>query len=590
MRESEFIRQNHKDWNDSKESSPEKLSDLYIKITSDLSYSKTHYPHRSITRYLNERATLMHSSIYKNERPTFNAFLDYWKIHLPLTLYANRHALYLAFSIFVVGMLIGIFSQMGDPSFFEYLFGSAYTFQTESNIANKDPMAIYKSMGQSEMFSFITINNLMVSFRVFITGILVGIGSIVSLFYEGIRIGAFESFFHQNGVLKESLFTVWLHGTPEISAIIIAGAAGITLGKGLVFPGDKSRFVSFKHSGRESLRIMLATVPIFFLAAFIEGYLTRYTEISYTVRGFIILTSLIAIVFYFVIYPIIIAKSHSKENVIDDRPAISEARTFYGVSSAQEVFNESLNQFLKHFMLLLKWSIFAALAIVTYGVILKDFIGIEMENYTYSGYHNFAIFDNDPGQKVIILISITVFQVFVLQKLSSFTSNIKVYLTLFLTNILLIFFAFTSPLFWLLLLTIIPFAIIFQISLSYNHKIGLVKLIAKSWQLVKNDFGLWLFNVGITFGLILLGSFLFAQLIWPYFLEPSLNFLYLESEKAINMVKFCTTVGVYAIAFLFYSFVLINIRLLYFSLKEINEPVILKSILQKHSLLKNNGF
>ncbi|MBK8390537.1 MAG: stage II sporulation protein M [Saprospiraceae bacterium] len=193
-------------------------------------------------------------------------------------------------------------------------------------MANKDPMAIYKSMGQSEMFSFITINNLMVSFRVFITGILVGIGSIVSLFYEGIRIGAFESFFHQNGVLKESLFTVWLHGTPEISAIIIAGAAGITLGKGLVFPGDKSRFVSFKHSGRESLRIMLATVPIFFLAAFIEGYLTRYTEISYTVRGFIILTSLIAIVFYFVIYPIIIAKSHSKENVIDDRPAISGSK------------------------------------------------------------------------------------------------------------------------------------------------------------------------------------------------------------------------------------------------------------------------
>ena len=101
MRESEFIRQNHKDWNDSKESSPEKLSDLYIKITSDLSYSKTHYPHRSITRDLNERATLMHSSIYKNERPTFNAFLDYWKRHLPLTLYANRRALYLAFSIFV---------------------------------------------------------------------------------------------------------------------------------------------------------------------------------------------------------------------------------------------------------------------------------------------------------------------------------------------------------------------------------------------------------------------------------------------------------------------------------------------------------
>jgi len=123
--------------------------------------------------------------------------------------------------------------------------------------------------------------------------------------------------------------------------------------------------------------------------------------------------------------------------------------------------------------------------------------------------------------------------------------------------------------------------------MGYNQQIGLVALIGKSWQLVKNDFGLWFFNVGITFGLILLGSVLFAQLIWPYFLEPSLNFLYLESERAMNLVKFCTTVGVYAIAFLFYAFVLINIRLLYFSLKEINDPVILKSILQKHSLLKN---
>lgn len=58
-------------------------------------------------------------------------------------------------------------------------------------------------------------------------------------------LGCFETFFAQHGLLYESFLAVFLHGTLEISALIIAGAAGLAMGNSWLFPGTYSRIVSF---------------------------------------------------------------------------------------------------------------------------------------------------------------------------------------------------------------------------------------------------------------------------------------------------------------------------------------------------------
>ena len=99
----------------------------------------------------------------------------------------------------------------------------------------------------------------------------------------------------------QSFFTIWMHGAIEISCIVIAGAAGLTMGGGLVFPGTLSRLQSLQLSARRGLMIMLTILPLIVLAAFIEGFITRYSEASYIVRGIVIFGSFGFIISYYVI-------------------------------------------------------------------------------------------------------------------------------------------------------------------------------------------------------------------------------------------------------------------------------------------------
>jgi uncharacterized membrane protein SpoIIM required for sporulation len=116
-------------------------------------------------------------------------------------------------------------------------------------------------------------------------------------------LGAFEGFFAQHILLGESLLAVFLHGTLEISAIIVAGAAGLALGNSWLFPKTYSRIVSLRRGSRRGLKIVVGTVPLFIVAGFIEGFVTRHTELPDMLRGGFILLSLSFVIFYYIIYP-----------------------------------------------------------------------------------------------------------------------------------------------------------------------------------------------------------------------------------------------------------------------------------------------
>jgi len=110
-------------------------------------------------------------------------------------------------------------------------------------------------------------------------------------------------------MLWESSRTIWIHGTIEISVIIIAGCAGLVLGNGMLFPKTFTRLESFKRSFKAGMKIMVSTIPFFIVAGFLEGFVTRHTEMPDWLAIFIILISFSAIVYYYVIYPIKLFKN-----------------------------------------------------------------------------------------------------------------------------------------------------------------------------------------------------------------------------------------------------------------------------------------
>jgi hypothetical protein len=140
-------------------------------------------------------------------------------------------------------------------------------------------------------------------------GAFMAIGTVFMMLYNGIMVGTFQQFFIERDLFKVSFLTIWQHGTLEISAIIIAGAAGLTLGRGLLFPGTFTRFQAFRISAKRGMKIMVGIFPVIVLAGFIEGFFTRYTHLPDLLRLSVILVSLAFVLLYFVWYPIKVARS-----------------------------------------------------------------------------------------------------------------------------------------------------------------------------------------------------------------------------------------------------------------------------------------
>ena len=309
MKETRFIEQNKEKWAEYEQllreerPDPERLSELFVQITDDLSYARTFYPNRSVRVFLNSMASRIFQNIYRGKSFPGSRIMNFWKTELPRALWEGRMALLLSFSIFAMAFVIGVVSSMIEPEFARTILGDDYVTMTLTNIEHGDPMAVYKDSGPLGMTAGIAANNLFVAFRTAILGVLASLGTVLSLLYNGVMVGAFQYFFTSKGLFSESFLTIWIHGTLEISAIIVAGASGLIAGSGLLFPGTYRRVQAFQTSIRRGLRIFLGIVPILILAAFFEGFLTRYTETPDILRGLFIMASLIFVLWYFVFLP-----------------------------------------------------------------------------------------------------------------------------------------------------------------------------------------------------------------------------------------------------------------------------------------------
>jgi uncharacterized membrane protein SpoIIM required for sporulation len=315
MKEVVFIKRNIDRWNNfetliekKSEENPDVMASMFIQLTDDLAFSRTFYPNSDTTRYLNHLAAKTHLKIYKNKKEDRSIIKKFWKNDFPLLIYKYHKFIKISLVFFIIASMIGAFSAANDVNFVRMILGDEYVDMTLENIQKGDPLAVYKEALQTDMFVGITINNIGVSFRAFIYGITASVGTLFVLLFNGIMLGSFQYFFYDYGLLRESALTIWIHGTLEIFAIIVSGAAGMILGSSILFPGSYSRGSSFKRGAKDGIRIVLGLMPIFIVAGFLESFITRYTHAPELIRLGIILSSLAFIIWYFFIYPIKLAK------------------------------------------------------------------------------------------------------------------------------------------------------------------------------------------------------------------------------------------------------------------------------------------
>ncbi len=322
MNEIQFLHKNMQRWEEFEKllnaklaTDPDHLFELYIILNEDLAYARTYFPDSEALAYLNALTQKIHAIIYKNKPAQGNKIVYFWKYEFPLLVYHRKKDVFISFLILLLSALIGVVSHQNDVRFARIIMGDSYVNMTEANIANKDPLAVYKSMNQMEMFLGISLNNIKVSFLAFVFGVFTPLGTAFLLLQNGVMLGAFHMLFAQENLLTEAFATIWIHGTLEIFAIIVAGAAGITMGKSIIFPGTYTRAVSFRQGAETGAKMVLGLVPVFIIAAFLEGFITRLTHLPLSIRFLIIAASALSIAYYFYYYPNkLTKKNHGTDN------------------------------------------------------------------------------------------------------------------------------------------------------------------------------------------------------------------------------------------------------------------------------------
>jgi uncharacterized membrane protein SpoIIM required for sporulation len=307
LREALFIKKNRERWLQNQANPTEDADELardFTQLVDDLAYAKTFYPSSKVTQFINSEASRIYLTIYKNRKEESNRLVTFWKYDLPLTIRKHYKTMLFSLLIFLIFFAVGFFLARQDENVTRSILGDNYVDKTKENIQNGNPFDVYESGNPILSWLGIMINNIKVSLRAFASGIFCGIPSLYDLARTAVMVGVFDQLFADKGLGIEFFLVVFVHGTLELTAIILACGAGIVLGKSFLFPGTIKRLDAFKQGAKDGVKIVIGLMPVFAIAAFFEGLFTRlYNNLS-IFTTLITTLSVLFVIWYFIIYPI----------------------------------------------------------------------------------------------------------------------------------------------------------------------------------------------------------------------------------------------------------------------------------------------
>lgn len=313
MREALFIKKNKDRWEKVQQlpaDDPDEMASDFTRLVDDLAYAKTFYPTSKVTNYINTLASRIYLTIYKNRKEESNRLITFWKYDVPLTIRKHYRIVLFSLAFFVVFFLIGFFTAATDEAVIASAMpnGAEYIQMTKENIRNKNPFGVYESGNPFFSWLGIMINNIRYSLIMFAGGILFGFFTLTELAKTGVMVGAFDQLFAMNGLGLEFWLVVFVHGMFEITAIILAGAAGLIVGTSFLFPGTIKRMSALKQGAKDGTKLIIGLLPVFALAAFFEGFITRLYNDWPALTTAIFFLSTVFVIWYFIIYPIRLGK------------------------------------------------------------------------------------------------------------------------------------------------------------------------------------------------------------------------------------------------------------------------------------------
>jgi uncharacterized membrane protein SpoIIM required for sporulation len=269
-----------------KELDPERFLDLYRMCCEHLVLAQA----RGFPLHVIERLSIVtaraHQIVYRRSEFGLARVLRILSVTFPQRVRANwRYVLIAAALLILPAIAIGVATYLRPD-----LILSVVDSRTVANFEQMYGPAA-KSIGHARdsgddwsMFGFYIMNNIGIAFQCYATGVLIGLGSIFFLFWNGVYMGAIAGYVTSRGYGTTFFSFVVTHSAFELTGIALCGAAGLHMGRSILFPGRATRLASMQIAARDTGSIVFGSAVMLVIAAGFEAFWSSATWVMPTAK------------------------------------------------------------------------------------------------------------------------------------------------------------------------------------------------------------------------------------------------------------------------------------------------------------------
>lgn len=248
------------------------FGELYRRAATDLAIARAETRDPKLINYLNSLVIRAHGKVYRSEGEGVSVIRRFFVSELPREVRDSSKFSLTAFAVFLIFGTLSFALCFYDPEFGTMIGLDRIQTAAETDLKWWDSLNAANQVGASEILT----NNIWVAFMAFAFGAFFGVGTLYILLMNGVMIGGVLGVcFRANAAFGNDLVTFMVaHGVMELTAIFLAGGAGMMIGYALIDPGDMTRGQALKQAGSKATKIIIGCAVILVLTGIIEGFIS----------------------------------------------------------------------------------------------------------------------------------------------------------------------------------------------------------------------------------------------------------------------------------------------------------------------------
>ena len=254
--------------------SGERIAELYRRACEHLALARARAYPAHVTERLDQLTHDAHQAIYQRREFGMGRLRRLFAVDFPRAVRA--HALYVWIALAVFGLptvILGVLVYQ-QPELILSVVDAEMAAEFEQMYSDSADSIGRERTAATDwaMFGHYIRNNISVAFQCFASGLFAGVGSLFFLAFNGAYGGAIGGYLTERGLSSTFYSFVATHAAFELTAIALAGAAGLRIGHSMLAPGRRTRTQALVDAARESIVIVYGVTAMLLIAAGIEAF------------------------------------------------------------------------------------------------------------------------------------------------------------------------------------------------------------------------------------------------------------------------------------------------------------------------------